>query len=123
MEIIGREIAKSPRYIWLKAGSSADGACRVFTEVQEPVREKKPKGAPATADRIARELLEGVLLKSPDLKGQNITLVDWILQVKRFNANNPEWQKSDETLKDYLRSNLVGVNLVEKINTGIYRIL
>jgi hypothetical protein len=123
MELIAREGASGTRYIWIKAGSSADGACRVFTEVPQPVKEKKPKGAPATADKIAREILAGVLLKAPELRGREITPAEWVSQVNRVNALETEWQKTDETLKDYLRDVLTKAGLVEKLNTGIYRIL
>ena len=123
MQLIGREMPKSPRYIWIKAGSSADGACRVFTEVPQPVKEKKAKGAPATADKIAREILVGVLLKAPELRGREITPAEWVSHVNRVNALETEWQKTDETLKDYLRFVLTKAGLVEKLNTGIYRIL
>ena len=92
-------------------------------EVPEPVKEKRAKGAPATADKIAREILAGVLLKAPELRGREITPAEWVSQVNRVNALETEWQKTDETLKDYLRDVLTKAGLVEKVNTGIYRII
>ena len=124
MELIAREGASGTRYIWIKAGSSADGACRVFTEVPQPVKEKKAKGAPATADKIAREILAGVLLKAPELRGREITPVEWVSHVYRVKDSEPEWLRSDETYKDYLRNVLTKAGLVERGNTnGLYRIL
>ena len=118
----GRQIPRE-RLRWIKAGSSADGACRVFTEVPEPVKEKKAKGAPATADKIAREILAGVLLKAPELRGREITPAEWVSMVNRVNVLETEWQRSPETLKDYLKGVLTKAGLVEKVNTGIYRII
>jgi hypothetical protein len=121
LHLSGREIRE--RIIWLKAIQASDYATRVFIEVPEPVKEKKAKGAPATADKIASEILEGVLLKAPELRGREITPAEWVIMVNRVNALESEWQRSDETLKDYLRLVLTKAGLVEKLNTGIYRIL
>jgi hypothetical protein len=120
--IEGRQIPRE-KLRWLKAGSAQDGFCRVFSEVPEPIKEKKAKGAPATAERIAKEILDGVLLKDPDLKGRPITPADWVVAVGRVNPLVPEWQKSPETLKDYLKKNLVKAGLVEFVNSGLYKIL
>jgi hypothetical protein len=96
----------------------------VFTEVPQPVKEKKAKGAPATADKIAREILAGVLLKEPGLSGKEIAPAEWVSHVYRIKDSEPEWLRSDETYKDYLRNVLTKAGLVERGNTnGLYRIL
>ena len=117
----GRETYGARKF--LKARSAQDGKCRVFDEVPEPVKEKKPRGAPATASKTAQEILEAVLLKAPECKEETITPARWIRLVERVNGNEPEWQLGEETLKSYLSKHLIDAGRVKKINTGVYRIL
>lgn len=101
-----------------------DKICRAFDQVPEPVKEKKARGAPATAERVAREILEAVNLKMPeDRRHEPITPAEWAGWVNRVNAAEPEWQKSDETLKDYLRVTLLKAGLVERVQSGVFKIL
>ena len=120
LQITGRQLRRE-RLHWLKAGSSADGSCRVFKEVPKPEKEKRAKGAPATALNHAKELLEAVLRKDPQARGREIGPKDWLGLVGRVKETVPEWQKSDETLKTWL-IHLVHAGLVEKVSSGIYRI-
>jgi hypothetical protein len=119
--IEGRE-TKGARKI-LKARGTADGVCRAFDQVDEPVKEKKARGAPSTATGLALELLEAVLLKEPEKQGAVISPAEWLQVVKRVNLSVPEWQKSDQTLKDYLKEVLVEAGKVERFSAGLYRIL
>jgi len=119
--IEGRE-TKGARKV-LKARGTADGVCRAFDQVEEPVKEKKARGAPSTATGLALEILKAVLLKEPDKQGSVITPADWLQSVKRVNLAVPEWQKSDQTLKDYLKEVLVEAGKVERYSAGVYRIL
>lgn len=119
--IEGRE-TKGARKI-LKARGTADGVCRAFDQVNEPVKEKKARGAPTTATKTAQELLEAVLLKVPERRGEVITPAEWLGLVKRVNLAVPEWQKSDQSLRDYLKDVLVEAGRVEKVSAGLYRIL
>ena len=119
--IEGRE-TKGARKI-LKARGTADQVCRAFDQVEEPVKEKKQRGAPSTATKLALELLEAVLLKVPERRGEVITPAEWLGLVKRVNLTVPEWQKSDQSLRDYLKEVLVEAGRVEKVSAGLYRIL
>jgi AAA domain len=119
--IEGRE-TKGARKI-LKARGTADGVCRAFDQVDEPVKEKKARGAPSTATGLALELLKAVLLKEPEKQGAVISPAEWLKAVKRVNLAVPEWQKSDQTLKDYLKEVLVEAGKVERFSAGLYRIL
>jgi len=121
MVIEGRE-TKGFRKV-LKARGTADGVCRAFDQVEEPVKEKKARGAPTTATKTAQELLEAVLLKVPERRGEVITPAEWLGLVKRVNLAVPEWQKSDQSLRDYLKDVLVEAGRVEKVSSGLYRIL
>lgn len=87
------------------------------------MKEKKARGAPSTATGLALEILKAVLLKEPDKQGSVITPADWLQLVKRVNLSVPEWQKSDQTLKDYLKEVLVEAGKVERFSAGFYRIL
>ena len=64
-----------------------------------------------------------MLLKAPELRGREITPAEWVSMVNRVNVLETEWQRSPETLKDYLKGVLTKAGLVEKVNTGIYRII
>lgn len=121
LQITGRQLRRE-RLHWLQAGSSADGACRVFKEVPKPEKEKRAKGAPATALNNAKELLEAVLRKDPEVRSRQITGKEWLELVGRVNQAVPEWRKSTDTLKSWLGL-LVDAGLVEKLSSGIYRIL
>jgi len=52
-----------------------------------------------------------------------ISLADWVSQVRRVSLMEPEWQRTDETLKDYLREVLIKAGLAEKVHAGVYRII
>lgn len=112
--------------IYLKGRSSLDNVCRVFESVPKPVKEKKPPGRQSgDKQKIAGEILDAVLFKDPEVKDRQITPKDWFLLVARVNQAEPEWQKSNDTLRDYLTSVLVSAGRVIVINKskGIYQVV
>jgi hypothetical protein len=121
MVIEGRE-TKGFRKV-LKARGTADQVCRAFDQVEDQVKEKKAMGAPAKLAKLVLEMLEAVLLKDPNQRGAVISPVEWVRLVKRVNISVPEWQKSDQSLRDYLTEVLVKAGRVERVAPGLYRIL
>jgi hypothetical protein len=122
--IEGRE-TKGARKI-LKARGTADGVCRAFDQVEEPVKEKKPPGRQSgDRRRIAEAILEAVLFKDPDVEERQITPKEWAQLVGRVNQAEPEWQKSPDTLRAYLTEELVSAGRVLVINParGIYQVV
>lgn len=122
--IEGRE-TKGARKI-LKARGTADGVCRAFDQVEEPVKEKKPPGRQSGDRRkIAEAILEAVLFKDPDVRERQITPKEWAHLVGRVNQAEPEWQKSLDTLRAYLTEELVSAGRVLVIDKtrGIYQVV
>lgn len=121
--IEGRE-TKGARKI-LKARGTADGVCRAFDQVEVPVKEKKPPGRQSGDRRkIAEDILKAVLLKDPGLADRQIKPSEWIQLVARVNQAEPEWQKSQDTLRSYLTDELVSsgkVKVVSKVQ-GVYQV-
>ena len=125
MLIEGREGTGFGRKI-LKARGTADGVCRAFDQVEEPVKEKKPPGRQSGDRRkIAEAILEAVLFKDPDVKERQITPKEWAHLVGRVNQAEPEWQKSPDTLRAYLTEELVSAGRVLVIDKarGIYQVV
>jgi hypothetical protein len=125
MLIEGREGTGFGRKI-LKARGTADGVCRAFDQVEEPVKEKKPPGRQSGDRRkIAEAILEAVLFKDPDVKERQITPKEWAQLVGRVNQAEPEWQKSPDTLRTYLTEELVSAGRVLVIDKarGIYQVV
>ena len=111
---------------FLKARGTADGVCRAFDQVEEPVKEKKPPGRQSGDRRkIAEAILEAVLFKDPDVKERQITPKEWAHLVGRVNQAEPEWQKSPDTLRAYLTEELVSAGRVLVIDKarGIYQVV
>ena len=122
--IEGRE-TKGARKI-LKARGTADGVCRAFDQVEEPVKEKKPPGRQSgDRRRIAEAILEAVLFKDPDVKERQITPKEWAQLVGRVNQAEPEWQKSPDTLRAYLTEELVSAGRVIAVDKarGVYQVI
>jgi hypothetical protein len=122
--IEGRE-TKGARKI-LKARGTADGVCRAFDQVEEPVKEKKPPGRQSgDRRRIAEAILEAVLFKDPDVKERQITPKEWAQLVGRVNQAEPEWQKSLDTLRTYLTEELVSSGRVIAVDKarGVYQVV
>ena len=122
--IEGRE-TKGARKI-LKARGTADGVCRAFDQVEEPVKEKKPPGRQSGDRRkVAEAILEAVLFKDPDVRERQITPKEWAYLVGRVNQAEPEWQKSADTLRAYLTEELVSAGRVLVIDKsrGIYQVV
>lgn len=122
--IEGRE-TRGARKI-LKARGTADGVCRAFDQVEEPVKEKKPPGRQSgDAQKNAGMILDAVLFKDPGVKERQITNQEWLTLVGRVNQAEPEWQKSPDTLKGYLKRELVSAGRVDVIDKarGIYQVL
>ena len=122
--IEGRE-TRGARKI-LKARGTADGVCRTFDQVEEPVKEKKPPGRQSGDRRkIAEAILEAVLFKEPGLVDRQTKPSEWLLLVSRVNEAYPEWQKSQDTLKAYLTEELVSAGRVLVIDKarGIYQVV
>jgi hypothetical protein len=125
MLIEGREGTGFGRKI-LKARGTADGVCRAFDQVEEPVKEKKPPGRQSGDRRkIAEAILESVLFKEPDVKERQITPKEWAHLVGRVNQAEPEWQKSPDTLRAYLTEELVSAGRVIAVDKarGIYQVV
>jgi len=119
----GRQIEKESKK-WLKARGSKDGNCRVFDEVAAPVEEKKTPGRQAgDRQRIAEEILDAVLEYTPRIKGAVISPGEWLKEVHKLPHDNMEWDKTDTTIKDYLKTVLVRAERVEKIEVGKYKIM
>lgn len=122
--IEGRE-TRGARKI-LKSRGTADGVCRAFDQVEEPVKEKKPPGRQSGDRRkIAEAILDAVLFKDPDVKERQITPKEWAQLVGRVNQAEPEWQKSPDTLRAYLTEELVSAGRVLVIDKarGIYQVV
>ena len=122
--IEGRE-TKGARKI-LKARGTADGVCRAFDQVEEPMKEKKPPGRQGGDRRkVAEAILEAVLFKDPDVRERQITPKEWAHLVGRVSQAEPEWQKSADTLRAYLTEELVSAGRVLVIDKtrGIYQVV
>jgi len=125
MLIEGREGTGFGRKI-LKARGTADGVCRAFDQVEEPVKEKKPPGRQSGDRRkIAEAILEAVLFKEPGLADRQTKPSEWLLLVSRVNQGEPEWQKSPDTLKAYLTEELVSAGRVIAVDRarGVYQVV
>lgn len=110
----------------LKARGTADGLGRAFDQVEEPVDEKKTRGRqPGDRRKIAEAILNNVLFKDPGLLERQIKPGEWLELVSRVNQAEPEWQKTPETLKNYLTDELVSAERVKVINKarGIYQVV
>ena len=109
----------------LKARGTADGVCRAFDQVEEPVKEKKLPGRQSGDRRkIAEAILEAVLFNDPGVKGRQITPREWLQLVARVSASYPEWPKSADALRGYLKDELVSAGRVEVVSPlkGIYQV-
>ena len=113
----GRQIARGGRVI-LQSGSSADGACRIFRQVEHPQKGERPIGRPKGSKRnAALALLADVCRKAPELLGIEVSPTDWARVAKDV------CQASPETLREYLKTVLVSEGKVESLGGGRYRIL
>ena len=122
--IEGRE-TKGARKI-LKARGTADGVCRAFDQVEEPVKEKKPPGRQSGDRRkIAEAILEAVLFKEPGLVDRQTRPSEWLQLVSRVNEAEEEWQKSPDTLRAYLTEELVSAGRVIAVDKarGVYQVV
>ncbi len=122
--IEGRE-TKGARKI-LKARGTADGVCRAFDQVEEPVKEKKQPGRQSGDRRkIAEAILEAVLFKEPGLLDRQTRPSEWLQLVSRVNEAVEEWQKSPDTLRAYLTEELVSAGRVIAVDKarGVYQVV
>jgi hypothetical protein len=122
--IEGRE-TRGARKI-LKARGTADGVCRTFDQVEEPVKEKKPPGRQSGDRRkIAEAILEAVLFKEPGLLDRQTRPSEWLQLVSRVNEAEEEWQKSPDTLRAYLTEELVSAGRVIAVDKarGVYQVV
>ncbi len=122
--IEGRE-TKGARKI-LKARGTADGVCRAFDQVEEPVKEKKQPGRQSGDRRkIAEAILEAVLFKEPGLLDRQTRPSEWLQLVSRVNEAEEEWQKSPDTLRAYLTEELVSAGRVIAVDKarGVYQVV
>ena len=125
MLIEGREGTGFGRKI-LKARGTADGVCRAFDQVEEPVKEKKPPGRQSGDRReTAGEMLDCVLFKDPDLVDRQIKRKEWLELVQRVSPGKDEWPKSADTLWSYLTKELVSAGRVSAVSPaqGIYQVV
>ena len=122
--IEGRE-TKGARKI-LKARGTADGVCRAFDQVEEPVKEKKAPGRQSGDRRkIAEAILESVLFKEPGLVDRQTKPSEWLQLVSRVNEAHEEWQKSPDTLRAYFTEELVSAGKVIAVDKarGVYQVV
>jgi len=122
--IEGRE-TKGARKM-LKARGTADGVCRAFDQVEEPVKEKKPPGRQSGDRRkVAEAILEAVLFKEPGLLDRQTRPSEWLQLVSRVNEAEEEWQKSPDTLRAYLTEELVSAGRVIAVDKarGVYQVV
>ncbi len=122
--IEGRE-TKGARKI-LKARGTADGVCRAFDQVEEPVKEKKPPGRQGgDKRRIVLAMLDAVLFKEPGFADRQTKPSEWLQLVSRVNQGEPEWQKSPDTLRAYFTEELVSAGRVLVIDKarGVYQVV
>ena len=122
--IEGRE-TKGARKI-LKARGTADGVCRAFDQVEEPVKEKKAPGRQSGDRRkIAEAILESVLFKEPGLVDRQTKPSEWLQLVSRVNEAHEEWQKSPDTLRAYFTEELVSAGRVIAVDKarGVYQVV
>ena len=110
----------------LKSRGTADGVCRAFDQVEEPVKDKKPQGRQSgDRRRIAEAILDAVLFRCPELLDRQIRPGEWREYVARVNQGEKEWKKSPETLNAYFTQELVSAGRVLVINKdkGIYQVI
>ena len=122
--IEGRE-TKGARKI-LKARGTADGVCRAFDQVEEPVKEKKAPGRQGGDRRkIAEAILDAVAFRNPDVYDRQIKPGEWLELVSAVNQVEEEWQKSSDTLRAYLTSELVSAGRVIAVDKsrGVYQVV
>ena len=122
--IEGRE-TKGARKI-LKARGTADGRCRAFDQVEEPVKEKKAPGRQSGERRkVAEAILDAVLFKEPELLDRPVKPSEWLHLVSRVSEAYPDWQKSPDTLRAYLTEELVSAGRVKVISKaqGLYQVV
>lgn len=125
MLIEGREGTGFGRKI-LKARGTADGVCRAFDQVEEPVKEKKAPGRQGgDKRRIAEAILDAVLFKEQGLLDRQTKPSEWLKLVSRVNEAEEEWQKSTDTLRAYFTEELVSAGRVLVIDKarGIYQVV
>ena len=110
----------------LRARETADGVCKTFDQVEEPVKEKKPPGRQSGDRRkIAEAILEAVLFKDPGLLDRQTKPSEWLKLVSRVNEAEEEWQKSPDTLRAYLTEELVSAGRVKVLSKaqGLYQVV
>jgi hypothetical protein len=111
---------------FLKARGTADGVCRAFDQVEEPVKEKKPPGRQSgDQSKTANEILDCVLFKDQGLADRQIKRKEWLELVQRVSPGKDEWPKSADTLWAYLTKVLVSAGRVSAVSPaqGIYQVL
>lgn len=122
--IEGRE-TRGARKI-LKARGTADGVCRAFDQVEEPVKERKPPGRQSGDRRkVAEAILDAVLFKEPGLVDRQTRPSEWLQLVSRVNQGEPDWQKSPDTLRAYFTEELVSAGRVIVVDKarGVYQVV
>ncbi len=125
MLIEGREGTGFGRKI-LKSRGTADGVCRAFDQVEEPVKEKKPPGRQSgDRSKTANEILDCVLFKDQGLADRQIKRKEWLELVQRVSPGKDEWPKSADTLWAYLTKELVSAGRVSAVSPaqGIYQVV
>ena len=111
----GRQITKGGRII-LQSGSSSDGACRIFRQVEAPGVEQKAVGRPwGKRKEAALAVLQKVREASPGIMEKGITSAEWVRLASRV------CEASAETLRAYLKVSLVEARKVEVGHMGLFR--
>ena len=113
----GRQIAKGGRII-LKSGSSADGACRIFRQVELPQKELRSVGRPPGKRReAALQVLDSVFKTRPEMRNTTVTLAEWVKIASEVCKASPE------TLRSYLRTALLDSGKAESTGEGVFKLL
>jgi hypothetical protein len=113
----GRQIAKGGR-IYLQAGSSTDGVCRIFRQVEVHQQGQRSVGRPKGVQLAAAlEVHSKVWLSNPNLNGKEISPAEWVRVAQTVCRASPE------TLKEYLKRTLIAEGKVEFLGKGRYRLL
>lgn len=123
LEIEGRQLERG-RKVYLRASSSEDRACRIFSEIEEPKKKAKEPGRKSGDRRAAAlEVLETALLKSPEtFRERPFTRREWTEAARRAGPVS----RSKETLEGYLDGELIPAGKVELVSESpmkLYKLL
>jgi hypothetical protein len=123
LETEGRQNEKAGK-VYLEGLSTGKNGCRIFREIEEPKKEaKQPGRKPGQRRADALEVLEAVLLKSPEtFQKSSFTRTEWTEAAGRAGPK----PRSKDTLISYLDGELIQAGKVELISqvssTRLYKL-